>query len=260
MFDYFDMEKVLNNGCQETQFKIIAIKVGSKDCIGSRKLAENEFYYFYQGYKIADDGDSINIDRDVIAPNELYNEWMLGNNNDQHNVAISISAIVGQNGSGKSSVVEFAIRLINNFSASVIGEYPVNPKAKKLSYINNMSGELYYYSNGVYYVLCVLNRRVVICEYTPIGADGFLKKSSIAIYDNQSEIRFRLHKEHQSLLSEYFFYTFVSNYSLYAYNEKDYAFENSVSLKISLKECLRLRKSPIIRNIASYWLSVKFVG
>ena len=62
----------------------------------------------------------------------LYNDYFVGN---KSNPTISVSAIVGENGAGKSSVIEYYIRLINNFAAATIGEYEVNPGAQHLHFI-----------------------------------------------------------------------------------------------------------------------------
>lgn len=77
-----------------------------------------------------------------------------------------MSAIVGENGAGKSSVIEFYIRLINNFAAATIGEYEVNPGAQHLHFINGIRGELYYMIDSTPYKLKIENRNVALSSYS----------------------------------------------------------------------------------------------
>lgn len=91
-------------------FKIIAIRP-KKDC--NKKFLKNldigTFYTFYKDYKITESLDfkSIGIQYEPSIPENLY---------DQEHTKISISAIVGKNGSGKSSLVELLYIVVYNLS------------------------------------------------------------------------------------------------------------------------------------------------
>lgn len=101
----------------------IAIRVLSADSVGKRKLQADRFYYFISGFEIKSNGD-IFIEQFRLRVDNLYNDYFVA---EKLKPSISVSAIVGENGSGKSSIVEFYLRLINNFAASTIGEFEVNP-------------------------------------------------------------------------------------------------------------------------------------
>ena len=214
------------------QFKILAVRVTSEDSIGKRKLKLNEFYYPYQGYTIV--GDNITVEKSSTSPIELYNEYLNNDDGTASNIVVSISAIVGENGSGKSSIIEFSLRLINNFAASTIGEYEVNPRANRLHYIENMYGELYYTISGDYYRLKVQGRSVVLTKYATIDKKehGSYKLLNTNIFNNEikestDKIKpfIGFDKDVLSKYYKHFFYTFVSNYSIYAYNTNDFKSE-----------------------------------
>lgn len=87
----------------------IAIKVLSPNSRGKRKLEPFQIYYLLEGFEIKDNGhmyiQSYRLEKDTLYQNYFQKQKI------PH---ISISAIVGENGSGKSSLVEFYMRLINN--------------------------------------------------------------------------------------------------------------------------------------------------
>ncbi|MEE1021472.1 MAG: hypothetical protein U0L93_08650, partial [Bacteroidales bacterium] len=177
----------------------------------------------------------------------LYNDYFVGN---KSNPTISVSAIVGENGAGKSSVIEFYIRMINNFAAATIGEYEVNPGAQHLHFIDGIRGELYYMINTTPYKLKIENRNVALSSYSqrakmvdrPIVVyipynteDIFNNELSVNPYEENElypieayrskKIRNRQVQNNLAELYKHFFYTFVSNFSSYAYNTNDFANE-----------------------------------
>ena len=224
----------------------IAIRVLSADSVGKRKLEVGKFYYFLSGFEIQENGN-IHIEEMRLHEDVLYNDYFVGN---KSNPTISVSAIVGENGAGKSSVIEFYIRMINNFAAATIGEYEVNPGAQHLHFIDGIRGELYYMINTTPYKLKIENRNVALSSYSqrakmvdrPIVVyipynteDIFNNELSVNPYEENElypieayrskKIRNRQVQNNLAELYKHFFYTFVSNFSSYAYNTNDFANE-----------------------------------
>ena len=224
----------------------IAIRVLSADSVGKRKLEVGKFYYFLSGFEIQENGH-IHIEEMRLHEDGLYNDYFVGN---KSNPTISVSAIVGENGSGKSSVIEFYIRLINNFAAATIGEYEVNPGAQHLHFIDGIRGELYYMIDTIPYKLKIENRNVALSSYSqrakmvgrPIVVyipynteDIFNNELSVNPYEENElypieayrskKIRNRQVQNNIDELYKHFFYTYVSNFSSYAYNTNDFANE-----------------------------------
>lgn len=224
----------------------IAIRVLSADSVGKRKLEVGKFYYFLSGFEIQENGN-IHIEEMRLHEDVLYNDYFVGN---KSNPTISVSAIVGENGAGKSSVIEFYIRMINNFAAATIGEYEVNPGAQHLHFIDGIRGELYYMINTTPYKLKIENRNVALSSYSqrakmvdlPIVVyipynteDIFNNELSVYTYEENElypieayrskKIRNRQVQNNLAELYKHFFYTFVSNFSSYAYNTNDFANE-----------------------------------
>ena len=224
----------------------IAIRVLSADSVGKRKLQVGKFYYFINGFEIQENGH-IHIEEMRLHEDGLYNDYFVGN---KSNPTISVSAIVGENGAGKSSVIEYYIRLINNFAAVTIGEYEVNPGAQHLHFIDGIRGELYYMIDAIPYKLKIENRNVALSSYSkrakmvdrPIVVyipynteDIFNNELSVNPYEENElypieayrskKIKNRQVQNNLAELYKHFFYTYVSNFSSYAYNTNDFANE-----------------------------------
>ena len=223
----------------------IAIRVLSTDSVGKRKLQVGKFYYFLNGFEIQENG-CIHIEEIRLHEDRLYNDYFVGN---KLNPNISVTAIVGENGAGKSSVIEFYIRLINNFAAATIGEYEVNPGAQHLHFIDGIRGELYYMIDSTPYKLKIENRNVALSSYSkkakmvdrpimvymPYNTEDIFNNELSANSSEENElypieayrprIRNRQSQDNIAELYKNFFYTYVSNFSSYAYNTNDFANE-----------------------------------
>lgn len=188
----------------------IAIRVLSADSVGKRKLQVNRFYYFLNGFEIKEDG-KIYIEEMRLHEDRLYNDYFKDN---KSHPTISVSAIVGENGSGKSSVIEFYIRLINNFAAATIGEYEVNPEYSKTEKMMDSPIIEYipYNTEDIYNNELSVNPSKE-SELYPIESYRSRKISNKHIQNNIAD------------LYRHFFYTYVSNFSSYAYNTNDFANE-----------------------------------
>ncbi|RRD79870.1 hypothetical protein EII14_04975 [Alloprevotella sp. OH1205_COT-284] len=205
----------------------IALRVLSDDSVGKRKLKTNKVYYLLDGFEITREGDlcvsPYRLEKDIVFQ-KLFS--------DPGSPDISISAIVGENGSGKSSLVEFYMRLVNNFAAATLGEYQTNPGSQHLHYIDNIAGEYYYMMDGIPYRLTIKSRKVLLGRYSDIkeevkGMRKYVLLDEKNINSEMSESPMKgisKSKDDNSLNGLYgsFFYTYISNYSIYAYNTTDY--------------------------------------
>lgn len=196
------------------QFKIIAIRP-LKGCAPYilKRLEENRFYYLCNGYEISEDGSIKIIEKDILDDNFFQLE--------DDRPHINISAIVGKNGDGKSTLIELLIRILNNIGKLLDFE----TENETLAYVTGVCGEVYYsiFENDkecIYRINCISNKAVDI-----LGIRDYSTAKELAI-SVDSEGKPLLETSECKLQYEYFlekmdasfFYTIVSNYSLYSYN------------------------------------------
>ena len=168
-------------------FKVIgvrALKGCNKHII--KNLEPNTFYAFYNNYKI--EGENV-IKYEQQVPSNLYAQ------------NISLHAIVGMNGSGKSTIIELIIRIINNLSFYILGKQSKIFSTESLIPVKRLKAELYYEKNHIIYKIVINN-------------------DSFSWTDENGNIMGNNSEDLQSL-----FYTIVINYSHYAYNSLEYKSE-----------------------------------
>lgn len=209
-------------------FCVFAVRINKEGSRGQRKLVAGKSYYLMQGFQIAENQIYVEKWMDTLLRDSVFNRSYKQQTTRAH---INFSAIVGMNGSGKSTLVEYMLRLINNISASVFGEYKVNAATDRLHYIDGVNGELFYYSHGYPYCLTVVNDSVTLRRY-----DWNKEKSDTnhIVYDRSSYVIYENYRDGMSENGhlpfrdngirdiDSFFYTLVSNQSIYAYNANDY--------------------------------------
>lgn len=218
-------------------FYIFAIRVNSENSTGKRKLCAGRIYYLTKDWEIDEKGTLLfNSDNHT---NNLYNDYFFNTN-----LKITISAIVGENGAGKSSLVEFIIRIINNFATMLFGEKNFTKSYEHLHYIDGMDGDLFFCSNDIPYRLSVKNRNITLESYSKVSENNnittFIRYNTPNVFDNQFPIHpdidirpldpWKEPKGEMSpkeILEKHFFYTLAINYSMYAYNSNDYQDECS---------------------------------
>ena len=195
-------------------FRIIALRV-LKGCESHirRALKEDVTYFLCNDYKDQYDKEFkwTTISKRRIENGELPKDFFSlppeidGQNKREHTPTINISAIVGKNGDGKSSLVELMLRIIYNLSKA----YRFKEDQKPLTQIQGIKGFqiqgveaiLYYEIEGELYDIRCSNGKTIA---------SFAKQG-----DKESL------KHHQNQL----FYTIVANYSIYAYNSRNFELE-----------------------------------
>lgn len=210
-------------------FKLLTLRI-LDDCAGhiQRCLNENEYYYFCTDYRFEEAGK---IYRGNQYAKPLTEDFFSVPNpkpipsNPKPSPVINISAIVGKNGDGKSTIVELIIRMVNNYIVrkQKNKEYKGN---RDLLPIDKVYAELYFLQDNLVYKMF---------------ED---KKGNYGIHEIADISQFAAHPELQylslyakdapdALMS---IYTFVSNYSLYAYNVYDFGEEWDRSKPLDTEE------------------------
>ena len=160
-----------------------------------------------------------------LHPGE-YVFYELGLSEDFFAHHVNISAIVGMNGAGKSSLLELIFRMVNNFSAYLVGISMKRKGADVLYFVPGIQAELYYQMGGKQGIL-YCHDRVVALEY---GESKYLLSDHDLYSEEQFEGYEKCYKASFSKrrdIAKSFFYTVVMNYALQAYNSFDYQDENA---------------------------------
>ena len=186
---------------ENKQLKLIGVQI-HQDCASHirKKLEADVFYYLYNEYEYVDKFPYVYRKRSVIA-DDFFTRSL---NTD---IQISVSAIVGKNGDGKSAIADIVMRLINNFSCKCVanGIYYSWPR-----WIPGLRAFMIYMIGSEFYKL----------EQT---SD---KKSAILLYklDYNEKCWQEVEIDKQNLKSSTF-YTVILNYSLHTFNSYDYTKE-----------------------------------
>ncbi|MBI3134093.1 MAG: AAA family ATPase [Bacteroidetes bacterium] len=221
-------------------FKLLAIRP-LKGCNKRllKILEENRLYKFYQDYEFVFDSKKQTKVKKVVPPKsgieDLYNiEWLDDRGYQLKELLISVSAIVGKNGAGKSSLLDliyaanYQLALyagiltynndieINWVSASVFKKLPA--QKKRLKSIENLKLELFYEKDGQIIELTINSNRSV--DNAQLNTSPF-KFRILSSPDPNSKRNFNLSsllKDTKNFIREYFFYTVAVNYSAYSLN------------------------------------------
>ena len=218
-----------DNMMQLPDFCIFAIRINGENSTGKKILEQGKAYPFLKGFEI--NGNSIIYHAAEAFYTPLYTSYA-----GQYSLMnVCVSAIVGENGSGKSTLVEFVLRLVNNFAASFFGEDKLHPYAERIHYIDGVDGEMYFTVNSIPHLLKVSGGHVTLTDYEEEERDEdnqtitYIKRTPL--YNRRRKgkdnvkpkfRKWRVSLQKMQEIADHFFYTFVSNYSMYAYNRNDF--------------------------------------
>lgn len=185
--------KITNNSNKVGDFKILSVTILKESNPKFLKTLRPGSYSFY------DQG----ISNDFFA----------------HNV--NISAIVGKNGAGKSSLLDIIFRMVNNFSAYLVGNSIKRKSADVIYYIPGIYSELHYQMGDKKGILYNYDNVVALL----FGEKRYLLSNHKLMKDSRFDDFvdcYRPSPLKRREIARCFFYTVVMNYALQAYNSSDY--------------------------------------
>lgn len=231
---------------KNTSFAIIAVRCNSNCSTVRRKLEKGRIYQLLQGYAL--DENTIRVSAERVITNQLYDDYATERLNSIPHV--QFSAIVGKNGSGKSSLIEFMMRLINNAATIMKGETNCDPASERLHFVEDVDGDLWYAMDGRCYQLTVkpsASLYIKVFERSREDVDWveFTAKTENARIEQQHKrdkvVPLSFDDKDAKQMLSMLFYTLVSNYSIYAYNTNDFE-----------QECCSDEKERAIRGSSDY--------
>ncbi len=160
-------------------------------------------YLFYSGYEVVDGA----VGGRGILPGDFFAE------------NISVCGIVGENGSGKSTIMELIIRLMNNSGYALRAAFAAtdpNDDDYHLHFVSTIYARMYVETNDGFYTITQVDRDLEVSWQSE-------KKKPLRFHyvDNTQPPTI----DKGSCISELksLFYTIVVNYAAYAYNIYDYS-------------------------------------
>lgn len=181
-------------------FRIAGIKI-LRDCkpYVRKILKENEVFLFSSRYYEDPWNElTLSLNREVMG--NLYYQTLYDIQRNSGTLEVSVNAIVGQNGDGKSTLLEVMLRVLNNFAYS----RGFLEDQATLKFVDGVNAILYYEIDSVIYAIKCLDKEVT----------WYKNGEPIVTLEGTDKQKKRYIKEN---FVPDLFYTMVINYSLYAY-------------------------------------------
>jgi AAA15 family ATPase/GTPase len=161
-----------------------------------RVLNPGEVYYLYQGYKIS---PHTKTQEKITLPQTTVPAIF-----DIGHIKVELSAIVGKNGSGKSSLVELFYAILYNIAHRLDFIEEQDEEGEPYLKEPDVFADIYYQLNGTHYRMRSVGSQLLLNEFNSNGI-GFKKSRGIR---NLSQLNA-------------LFYSIVINYSQYSLNSRD---------------------------------------
>ena len=209
----------------KNQLKIIALKP-LKGCAPHilKVLKENQPYFLYNNYKESENKQYIEKIEEGL-PIDFFSV-----KSSEHTPNIMISAIVGKNGDGKSSIIELIIRILNNFAHV----YNFGRATEDLIYVEGINAELFLSVSSN-----IKDREDEVIYKIKIVSDIRTKKNSVLLFSSKKTeeplwchtdfdikdnlpIKATNKRLEEFLPLDHCFFTMIINYSSYAYNINEF--------------------------------------
>ncbi len=195
------------NEFQPSSTSLVAVRLFDDKNLKVRKVLKEEWYLLNNWY-VLKNNELVKNDDESISHRHLY-----GAN-------VTVQAIVGKNGSGKSSLLELIYRLFNNLSF-IITRGMKRPKAEDICYIDGIHAQLYFETEGILGSL--------ECDGTELNLKwGDIKERMSALetsndYTKEADILLRDH------VSRCFGYALVSNYAMMSLAPGDFGKDDTLN-------------------------------
>ncbi|WP_298997489.1 hypothetical protein [uncultured Tenacibaculum sp.] len=200
---FFGLKDEFSEPNLSTGFKLIALKIlpnCEEDHLNVLRNNEEKIFYFEKAFKIKENTIEFDSSQNV----NLYQIKSSSNLN------VNITAVVGKNGSGKSSLIELLAKTINNITFPFKKEL----RTEDLNFVKGLAIELYYKIGGKIFCIKVLGTTITSIEYNEVNENK--TENDIYVFRRQQVSR-GFSKEDLNT----FFYSINVNYSHYSLNSNE---------------------------------------